>query len=72
MSFASKPMARILLSCSETDTTEARLNYPLARQNTRVLAVPKSMPNLREKNPMWVIYPHTYFLSRKNEIGVGV
>ena len=49
ISLASKPMARILLSCSETATTEGSFKTtPLPGKNTKVLAVPKSMPNFLE------------------------
>src|SRR3990167_2853681 len=57
ISLASKPIARILLSCSETATTEGSLStIPLPGRNTKVLAVPKSMPSFLEKIPIGVIY----------------
>src|SRR3989344_7842057 len=46
MSLASKPIAKILLSCSETATTEGSFKIiPLPGKSTKVLAVPKSIPN---------------------------
>src|SRR3989344_6427785 len=49
--FASIPTARILLSCSETATTDGSFNTtPLPGTNTRVFAVPRSIPNFRVKN----------------------
>ena len=60
ISLASKPIAKILLSCSETATTEGSFKTtPFPGKKTRVLAVPKSMPNFLEKNAMGVLY-HTY------------
>ena len=53
-------MAKILLSCSETATTEGSFKIiPLPGKNTRVFAVPKSMPNFFEKIPIPSIY-HIY------------
>src|SRR3990167_1021524 len=46
MSLASTPMARILLSCSDTATTEGSFKMiPLPGTKTKVLAVPKSIPS---------------------------
>src|SRR3989344_4970976 len=57
ISLASKPIAKILLSCSETATTEGSFNItPLPGKNTRVFAVPKSIPNFFEKIPIPPIY----------------
>src|SRR3989344_2445485 len=52
ISLASKPIARILLSCSETATTEGSFKTtPLPGKKTKVLAVPKSIPNFLVKIP---------------------
>ena len=54
---ASIPIARILLSCSETATTEGSFKtIPLPGKNTRVFAVPRSIPNFFESNPINPIY----------------
>src|SRR3989344_2631815 len=52
ISFASTPMARILLF-SETATTEGSFNtMPRPGTNTRMFVVPRSMPSFGEKNDM--------------------
>ena len=57
MSLASKPIARILLSCSETATTEGSFStIPFPGKYTKVFAVPRSIPSFFEKIPIEQIY----------------
>src|SRR3990167_7704095 len=57
MFLASTPIARILLSCSETATTEGSFKtMPFPGRNTKVLAVPKSIPNFLVKTPIFTDY----------------
>src|SRR3989344_4424630 len=53
MVLASAPTASILLSCSDTATTDGSFRtIPFPGRKTRVFAVPKSMPSLLLNMPM--------------------
>src|SRR3989339_524105 len=61
ISLASKPIARILLSCSETATTEGSFRIiPFPGKKTKVLAVPKSMLSYVIK--FFIFYKHDSYI----------